>query len=663
MSDTEEEDLALYGEPVTDDTNPSDSASVPVNKPDVNEQPTLSENKATPADEKDQLTAKAEDTVVSNGAPVTENNSEPNSSGTKENAEGNGDASRTPVNSSGENSQVGKESIVESGGPTGEGNPKPADEKVKNNSDVGNEKAEKEETGDKESESTDEDDDDGDDDDDDDDDDDSEDDDFDVVLNYDDNDAQPKPPNASFGSIGKVRLSSNKWQRPGYVPPERVIGAPTQGAARAGGVLAMLPTPTMQIGGSQKSVYDLEIGKLTEKPWLDRNADLSDYFNYGFNEETWKLYCERQKQMRLEASMLAKIKTVDGSKPQAPTGGRAAAPGSPKQMQAPVGVRVNPSGATANRGNQNKPPQQGNQPMPPPPPGMMQPPIGFEGRPGGMLPIPPGMEKVSNMPNMPNMPKIPGMPPNMPFPFAPGAPNQKGGNFQPPFPPFFPMPGGQRNGDGKKGNMFPMMPPGMPGMPPGMPMPPGGMPPGVGPEGGGVARGFPGEMQTPQKIQHPQKKDGKSSGPPNQPHRDDQKRANPQGHQGSRFGNAQNGQSRGQSNRPGHHDGDNRQRWNDNRSHGDRRQGYDRQGGDHDRGRGGHDDRGYGDRGDRGDRGYDRRRWSEREEGYDRRRGGGRDSQRYGDSRRDYDRDRDREYRKRSMSGRDYDDDRKRSRR
>lgn len=31
-------------------------------------------------------------------------------------------------------------------------------------------------------------------------------------------------------------------------------------------------------------------------------ADISDYFNYGFNEETWFKYCERQKRMRIQES-------------------------------------------------------------------------------------------------------------------------------------------------------------------------------------------------------------------------------------------------------------------------------------------------------------------------------------------------------------------------
>lgn len=33
-------------------------------------------------------------------------------------------------------------------------------------------------------------------------------------------------------------------------------------------------------------------------------ADLSDYFNYGFNEDTWKAYCEKQKRLRMGLEVL-----------------------------------------------------------------------------------------------------------------------------------------------------------------------------------------------------------------------------------------------------------------------------------------------------------------------------------------------------------------------
>lgn len=42
---------------------------------------------------------------------------------------------------------------------------------------------------------------------------------------------------------------------------------------------------------------------------LCAGADLSDYFNYGFNEDTWKAYCEKQKRLRmgLEVSTIGSV--------------------------------------------------------------------------------------------------------------------------------------------------------------------------------------------------------------------------------------------------------------------------------------------------------------------------------------------------------------------
>ena len=39
---------------------------------------------------------------------------------------------------------------------------------------------------------------------------------------------------------------------------------------------------------------------------LAPGADITDYFNYGFSEETWKLYCDKQRKMRYEATQLSK---------------------------------------------------------------------------------------------------------------------------------------------------------------------------------------------------------------------------------------------------------------------------------------------------------------------------------------------------------------------
>ncbi|KAI6194196.1 FIP1-like 1 protein [Aphelenchoides besseyi] len=47
-------------------------------------------------------------------------------------------------------------------------------------------------------------------------------------------------------------------------------------------------------------IYDLDLASMEEKPWQKPGADLTDYFNYGFNEDTWNLYCERQRKLRSE---------------------------------------------------------------------------------------------------------------------------------------------------------------------------------------------------------------------------------------------------------------------------------------------------------------------------------------------------------------------------
>ncbi|KAF5289301.1 hypothetical protein FQA39_LY15139 [Lamprigera yunnana] len=49
-------------------------------------------------------------------------------------------------------------------------------------------------------------------------------------------------------------------------------------------------------------VGDFNLDSLEDKPWRKPGADITDYFNYGFNEDTWRAYCERQKRMRVSES-------------------------------------------------------------------------------------------------------------------------------------------------------------------------------------------------------------------------------------------------------------------------------------------------------------------------------------------------------------------------
>lgn len=72
---------------------------------------------------------------------------------------------------------------------------------------------------------------------------------------------------------------------------------------------SQLPSP--MISEQQKSAFDIPIDDMEEKPWRKPGADITDYFNYGFNEETWKSYCQKQVSLRLEQSMQGKIKVYE----------------------------------------------------------------------------------------------------------------------------------------------------------------------------------------------------------------------------------------------------------------------------------------------------------------------------------------------------------------
>lgn len=55
---------------------------------------------------------------------------------------------------------------------------------------------------------------------------------------------------------------------------------------------------------NNKSVWDdFDMDSKGVFPWRDNNADLSDYFNFGFTEEIWKYYTAKQVQLRAELKM------------------------------------------------------------------------------------------------------------------------------------------------------------------------------------------------------------------------------------------------------------------------------------------------------------------------------------------------------------------------
>jgi len=52
-------------------------------------------------------------------------------------------------------------------------------------------------------------------------------------------------------------------------------------------------------------VKEFDLDSIIDKPWRKPGADITDYFNYGFNELTWKAYCTKQQNLRVSNGLPA----------------------------------------------------------------------------------------------------------------------------------------------------------------------------------------------------------------------------------------------------------------------------------------------------------------------------------------------------------------------
>ncbi|EME29686.1 Pre-mRNA 3'-end-processing factor FIP1 [Galdieria sulphuraria] len=113
--------------------------------------------------------------------------------------------------------------------------------------------------------------------------------------------------------------TTRHWQRPGYSSTAEggIVGSGVSAYSRGGVDLSLVPKPPTDFPGAHVdySVFENEIDSLEEKPWREKGAELSDYFNYGFTEDTWREYCRRQQMMRLYSQSLMPIRTLDSGGP------------------------------------------------------------------------------------------------------------------------------------------------------------------------------------------------------------------------------------------------------------------------------------------------------------------------------------------------------------
>lgn len=135
----------------------------------------------------------------------------------------------------------------------------------------------------------------------------------------DDDDDSDDDINVVIGDIKQAPSTYNIKQRPNLLA----------GASGAGGDKAK---PAAQAGKfsiedfegagtiNGVAVHEFSIDSLEEKPWRKPGADITDYFNYGFNEETWRAYCERQKRFRVAESGVGLASLTQNVNQNAPIG-------------------------------------------------------------------------------------------------------------------------------------------------------------------------------------------------------------------------------------------------------------------------------------------------------------------------------------------------------
>ncbi|CAI9098869.1 OLC1v1035595C2 [Oldenlandia corymbosa var. corymbosa] len=119
---------------------------------------------------------------------------------------------------------------------------------------------------------------------------------------------QVRPPIGMPPAAGRGR---GDWRPPGMKGSPAVqkgfyqgYGVPVWGTGR--GLDFTLP--------SHKTIFEVDIESFEEKPWRINGVDVSDFFNFGLTEESWKDYCKQLEQLRAGTTMPGKIRVYESGR-------------------------------------------------------------------------------------------------------------------------------------------------------------------------------------------------------------------------------------------------------------------------------------------------------------------------------------------------------------
>ncbi|PWN49918.1 hypothetical protein IE53DRAFT_121076 [Violaceomyces palustris] len=126
---------------------------------------------------------------------------------------------------------------------------------------------------------------------------------------------------SSLPALASLPPTSKDLSRPEGPPPPVPSTAPQlllSPSAKDRMFPPLEPGQPEEEAAESQDIFDIDVASLDEKPWRRPGADLSDYFNYGFNEESWSIWSDKKRsrfESRKEALAQAKKEAEEINQP------------------------------------------------------------------------------------------------------------------------------------------------------------------------------------------------------------------------------------------------------------------------------------------------------------------------------------------------------------
>jgi pre-mRNA 3'-end-processing factor FIP1 len=120
--------------------------------------------------------------------------------------------------------------------------------------------------------------------------------------------SQPQLSSTSTPSRSQQPLTQNQNQQQQPTPHEQLRHDEGPDPSTLPAVTAPPSHPEIDPDGigmfDGRSILEVDLTAMADKPWRRPGSDISDWFNYGFDEISWEAYCYRRRELGDMASVL-----------------------------------------------------------------------------------------------------------------------------------------------------------------------------------------------------------------------------------------------------------------------------------------------------------------------------------------------------------------------